>query len=198
MQPMPEDENFIKKTFPLPFNHGWKCKAGNNLFVAERGAAAFEIPDKWVVQHDGKLTVSIHDQAPPKDVCRISLTIFHLPPVEGGWSQLPLDKLFLEATTMKSNEKKDPGAHDRKPAEIQSVHRPDLEMVWADKGDWPDPENGKPIHCRQIMARARLVQVLISFDVYKDVEAKFESVWRDLLRTLRVAVPLDLTGQVGN
>src|SRR5437868_6175554 len=80
-----DPSNMIKTTIPLPVGHGWTCKPGNNLFIAERGAAAFEIPADWIIRHDGKQTVSIHDLPPPKDSCRIALTIFHLPPVKGGW-----------------------------------------------------------------------------------------------------------------
>jgi hypothetical protein len=203
-----EPEQFIKTTIPLPPGHGWSCKEGNNLFVADRGAASFEIPDKWVVRHDGKHvapTVSIHDANPPKDSCRISLTIFHLPPVEGGWGQLPLAKQLQEANAAEDPRKKKKNKKTAprpltppKPLEIHTEPRPDLELIWADKGLWNDPDNGKPIHCRQLMARARLVQILITFDVYNEVREKFEPVWKDLLRTLRVAVPRDLMGNVGN
>src|SRR3954453_1801947 len=191
---MPDDSsNLIKTTIPMPAGHGWKCKPGNNLFIAERGAAAFEIPSDWIIRHDGKQTVSIHDLAPPKDSCRIALTIFHLPPVKGGWGALKLDDMYRQISTMESPKKKrKKQSKPSPPLEIHSEHRPDLELVWADKGNWPDPENGKPIHCRQLLARARLVQVLITFDAYKDVEEKFEPAWKDLLRTLRVAVPRDL------
>jgi hypothetical protein len=198
---MPDDpENMLKTTIPLPVGHSWVCKPGNNVFVAERGAASFEIPDKWVIRHDGKkvATVSIHDQAPPKDTCRISLTIFHLPPVEGGWGKLPLAKQLRDANADEAKKKRKKTALPPKPLEIHTETRPDLELVWADKGCWTDPDTGKPIHCRQILARARLVQVLITFDAYKDVDEKFEPVWKDLMRSLRVAVPRDLMGGVGN
>src|SRR5438034_11620603 len=89
-------KEFHKITIPLPASHGWTCKPGNDLFVADRGAAAFEIPAGWVIRHDEKRTVSIHDRPPPDDSCRISLTIFHLPPVQGGWSALPLSAMLEE------------------------------------------------------------------------------------------------------
>src|SRR5205085_2904596 len=115
--------------------------------------------------HDGKQTVSIHDLPPPKDSCRIALTVFHLPPVQGGWGGLPLEKMFRQSCDESIHKKKrKKSARPTRPLEIHVEPRPDLELVWADKGNWPDPENGKPIRCRQLMARARLVQVLITFD----------------------------------
>jgi hypothetical protein len=191
-------DNLKKTTIPMPAGHQWVCKPGNNLFIAERGAASFEVPRDWFVQHDGKQTVSIHDLPPPKDSCRISLTIFHLPPIEGGWSALPLDELYRKTSEM-PRKKKHKQAKTPRPLELHTEHRPDgLELVWADKGDWPDPQNHKPIHCRQLMARCRLVQVIISFDVYRESEAKFEPAWKDLLRSLRLAQPRDLLGGFGN
>jgi hypothetical protein len=191
-----KNDDLIRSTVPMPAGHSWKCKPGNNLFVAERGACSFEIPEKWVIEHDGKQTVSIHDLAPPKDSCRIALTIFHLPPVQGGWSQLPLANLYERICQLDDQQKQRKDLPQS--LALHTETRPDLELLWADKGDWPDPENGKPIHCRQLMARARLVQVLITFDVYREFEEKFEPAWNDLLATLRVAVPRDLAGRVGN
>jgi hypothetical protein len=199
-------EELHKTTIPLPAGHGWTCKEGNSLFVADRGAAAFEIPSGWVVRHDAKGTVSLHDLPPPADSCRIALTVFRLPPVRGGWSALPLSALLERAEELRPRPRlpkpRDQGrgasSSPNAPLTVHTEARPDLELVWADKGCWPDPENGKPIHCRQILARARLVQVLITFDVYEEHRPRFEAAWSDLLKTLRVAVPRDLTGGVGN
>ena len=191
------DDDFLKITVPLPASHGWHCKPGNKLFVADRGAVAFEIPHGWVIKHDPKGTLTLHDKAPPDDSCRISLTVFHLPPVKGGWGQLPLEKQMIDAERDMSKKKK----KHRKPASPMIIHnepRLDGELVWADKAHWPDPENGRLIRCRQLMARARLVQVLITFDVYTDTGEKFQPAWEDLLRSIQVAVPRDITGQIGN
>lgn len=63
MSGIPED--LIKMTVPLPANHSWQCKPGNQLFIAERGAVAFEVPAGWVIRHDKKQTLTIHDLPPP-------------------------------------------------------------------------------------------------------------------------------------
>lgn len=184
-------DEFIKTTLPLPPGHGWQCKPGNNLFIADRGAVAFETPAKWVVRYENK-TLSIHDQDPPDDQCRISLTIYRLPPVRGGWKKLPLEKMMADVDRMEKKSKKRP------PSELHIERRPDMDLVWADKGTYKDPLNGRPIRCRQILARARLVQCLITFEVYDENAEDFRPAWNDLLATLQLAVPRDITGQVGN
>jgi len=189
-------DGFIKTTVPLPALHGWQCKPGNNLFVAERGAVAFEVPANWVIRHDQKQTLTIHDQPPPSDSARISLTVFHLPPVRGGWKQLALEKMLLEACEVRAPKKK----AGKRPAAlvIHREPRTDVELIWTEKEPWKDPESGRLIRCRQILARARLVQCLITFDVYEDAADRFEQAWHDLLSTLKLAIPRDLTGRVGN
>src|SRR6185437_279934 len=178
-------DDFAKYSIPLPATHGWRCKPGNKLFVADRGAVAFEIPHDWVIKHDAKQGLTMHDQAPPDDQARISLTIFRLPPVQGGWGKLSLEQMMIDCEKGRGKKKK--GHKPPAKMEMHIEHRPELDLVWAEKGIWPDPENGKPIRCRQLMARARLVQILITFDVYENVTAKFEPAWENLLRSIQVA-----------
>ena len=82
--------------------------------------------------------------------------------------------------------------------EVKCVPRSDLEVVWAETKQCKDPGNGRMIRCRQILSRARLVQCLISFDVYADVAEQFQPAWDDLLTTLKVAIPRNIDGSVGN
>src|SRR5579864_6490818 len=119
---------FEKTTVPLPPIHNWKCKPGNNLFVADRGAVAFELPHDWVVRHDQKQTLTMHDKEPPADRARISLTVFHLPPVQGGWKKLPLESLFRTVSKQERKESKQP------PEKLVVQHEPraDMELIWAE------------------------------------------------------------------
>jgi len=183
--PDPPDK-WIKTTVPLPPSHGWRCKPGNNLVIADRGAAAFEVPVGWVAKPD-KDGLSISDKIPPADEARIMLTVFHLPPVQGGWRGLPLEQVLQRG-----------GEESDDAREVHRIERPGLEIVWVERTDKPDPENGRMIRTRQLTARANLVQVLITFDVYRDQSDRFEPVWKDLLRSLRVGVPRTMTGEVGN
>src|SRR5687767_12737267 len=119
---MPEaPKEFNKTSIPLPAGHNWRCREGNALFVADRGAAAFEIPSGWVVRHDGKQTVFIHDRPPPDDSCRISLTVFHLPPVRGGWGALPLSDLIQQSGEL---DQSDQAARRREGAKASTASPP--------------------------------------------------------------------------
>jgi hypothetical protein len=42
------------------------------------------------------------------------------------------------------------------------------------------------------------VQCLISFDVYADAAEQFQPAWDDLLTTLKLAIPRNIDGSVGN
>ena len=187
--PKPDDppDPWIKTTIPLPPSHGWRCKPGNHLIVADRGAASLEVPETWVVKPE-KDGLCISNKTPPADEARLMLTVFHLPPVQGGWRGLPLEQMMRVPNP--------DGA--AKALEIHRLERPGIEMVWAEKGEHPDRDSGRTIRTRQLLARANLVQVLITYDVYRDCADRFEPVWKDLLRTLRVGVSRSLMGDVGN
>jgi hypothetical protein len=193
------DDKWEKHTFNLPAGHKWTAKAGNHLYVFDRGAVAFEVPEGWVVRHDQPDTITLHDQPPPADSARLSLTIFRLPPVKGGWGGLPLDQLLIQATALRdaaaAGAQGSPGTNA---AEVHREARNDCELVWREGSPWSDPQNGKPARSRQLFARARLVQVLITFDFYDEQSGKFLPVWNDLIQSLRVGIPRDLAGEVGN
>jgi hypothetical protein len=193
--PVMSEKDFTEFSVSLPPNHGWRCKPGNELFIADRGAVAFEIPRGWVLKHQTEGTVSLPDKAPPADEARLALTIFYLPPVAGGWGQLSLEEMMRadEEDRGKSRKKR-----RKTPLQLHSEKRLEHDLVWAEKGTMPDPANGRLIRCRQLMARARLVQVLITYEVYKDVSQRYEPVWQELLRSLQVAIPRDITGHIGN
>jgi len=185
-----KSDRWKKSTIPLSPGHKWQCKPGNQLFLADRGAVSFEFPQGWVIRHNQVDTITLHDRPPPDDSARVSLTIFRLPPVAGGWSQLPLDQM------LKSKPPKDDD--DRGEMVVHDVARPGLEIVWGEKQPHPDPENGKLIRCRHIVARARGIQALISFDVYVDADARFAAAWDDLLQTLQLGIPRNFQGEAGN
>jgi hypothetical protein len=187
---MADDEGlkWRKHSVPLPAKHKWQCKPGNHLFVADRGAISFEIPQTWITIPDKDGTVRIHDRRPPKDSARLSLTLFHLPPVQGGWGQYPLEQLLRQAL----NEAKDG------PFDVKRIPRLDAEILWVEKKPSPDPENGRLIRCRQLMARANLVQPFITFEFYEDRARQFLPVWNDIVQSMKVGIPRDITGETTN
>ena len=195
--PPPE---WTKVSLPLPTKHQWKAKQGYQIFVADAGAVRLDFPQGWVVRNDGKQTIYMHDRPPPEDVARIALTVFRLPPMgPDWWEELPLEKMLLEAIRGEQEDDRKKGkAPADKPAaplpRMKMFRRPGMEAGWLEKPPWTDPENGKPIRCRQLLARGRRTQVLITFDTYEDVGDRFDGVWNHLLNSLRLEAPVNMDG----
>lgn len=139
----------------LDENHGWRCKPGYTIFVADRGAVRFDIPESWVVQADAE-GVKIHDKPPPDDNARIQLSIFFPPPVV-DWGRLPLATMLADALAGRgrpdvsrspdagpghrgllrrdrydplASAKEEDGLISQDP--VTHVLRPDLEIVWTE------------------------------------------------------------------
>ncbi len=146
---------WTKRELRIDEDHGWRCKPGYTIFVADRGAVRFDIPESWVVQVDAE-GVKIHDKPPPDDNARIQLTIFFLPPVI-EWDGLPLATMLADALASRGREEArrgrgatpghrsllrrdhiDPLADVEEEDDLISqdpithVLRPNLEIVWTE------------------------------------------------------------------
>src|SRR2546421_478046 len=84
------------------------------------------------------------------------LAVIYPPPVQGGWGGLPLERLLTGPALRRSRKggaskggKKETRS-PRPPLEIHREPRVELELVWAEKQPWTDPESGRRIRCRQI------------------------------------------------
>jgi len=84
-----------KRQLRMADDHGWRCKPGYTIFVADRGAVRFDIPESWVVEVDAE-GVKIHDKQPPDDDARLQLSVFYPPPAV-DWTHLPLATLLVDA-----------------------------------------------------------------------------------------------------
>jgi hypothetical protein len=191
---------YVKETFPLAASHRWKAAPGYNILVADAGAVRFEYPHGWVVRPQPNGNLQVHDREPPADECRITMTVFRLPPLGKGasWEDLPLDQLMHSITVeraRKKQRKKDRGRKQLSDAVL--VKRPDLSYAWCESS-WPDPENGRTVFCRQVLARARGVQPLITFDYYASRADDFRPVWEHLVASLRLGSPVNLLGDSTN
>ena len=178
--PQPGDQ-WDKQSFNLPAAHGWKAKPGYKIFVADRGAVRFDFPEDWVVV-PGKDSIGLHDRPPPEDDCVLKVSVMRLPPIKGGWDQLPLERLVREV--VQNDSRGATGGQD-----ITAVRRDDLELAWAEVG-FIDPIEKRPALSRCCLARARNIQPLITMDFWETDREKFAPVWDEVLRTLRVGVPL--------
>jgi hypothetical protein len=193
---------YVKHTIPLSAAHRWKAAPGYNILVADAGAVRFEYPHGWVVKPQPNGNLQVHDQEPPDDECRITMTVFRLPPLQNGsWEDLPLDELMHQvAVERKGKGKKKDRQYEKGRKQLSGavlVRRPDLSYAWCESS-WIDPQNGKTIFCRQLMARARGVQPLITFDYYAAKAEQFRPVWEHMVASLRLGTPVNLLGDVTN
>jgi len=191
-------------------DHGWRCRPGYSIFVADRGAVRFDVPSSWKVVVDDE-GVKIHDKAPPDDNCRIQLSVHYLPPGV-DWSELPPAKLLADVLDERDRRRegdeddalarlkgrggavararalaqKDEPKHEvlgRDP--ISHVLRPGLEIVWTEVR-WIDPNEQREARTRHLLARAKNIQPFITMDFWPEDARRFNPVWKELLRSLRV------------
>lgn len=177
--PKPQDK-WDKLSFDLPANHGWKTKPGYKIFVADRGAVRFDFPQDWVVVPE-KSSIALHDRRPPDDDCVLKVSVMRLPPIQGGWGQLPLEHLVRGVVR---NDSRDATGGE----EITTVRRDGVELAWA-KLRFIDPVQNRPALSRCCLARARSIQPLITMDFWESDRDKFAAVWDEVLRSLQIGVP---------
>lgn len=164
-----------KQVLKLKENHGWKAKPGYKIFVADRGAVRFDIPQDWVMTPESD-SIKFHDRTPPDDDCLLQVSMIRLPPGI-DWSTLPLPYLLQEAVI-----KDDPRGIISQ-GEIVQVQRPDLEMAWVETR-FIDPVEKREACSRSCLARGSNIQPLITMDFWLDDTEKFTPVWDEVLRTL--------------
>lgn len=170
-----------KKSLKLRADHLWRSKPGYKIFVADRGAVRFDFPRDWLVE-PGTDSIRFFDRKPPKDDCRIELSVFHLNR-EIDWAELKIAELLRQII-----EKPREGVVFQ--GEVVTSDRPGIEMAWAESHS-PDSENGRLIWTRTLLARGNYVQPLITFMFYADLVRRFEPVWAELLRSLRLGQKID-------
>lgn len=189
---MSEDAHWEKVTRPMPSGHQWKCSAGHNLFIADRGAVRFEFPEKWITKPDAEGTIGLHDRTPPDDDCALRVSILRLPPVAAVELDraLPLDGL-VQASVARD------GRGTQWDGVLHRVTRPDVQIVWAHM-TFTDPESKRAARSRLCLSRARGIQPLITMDYWDDQAKVYEPVWDHVIKTLRVAAPVDVSGESSN
>lgn len=188
---MADSPEWHKQTFKLPpdLDLGPVAKPGYNVFIADRGAVGFCYPKDWVVR-PGKGAIELRDREPPDDDCILQVSVHHLPPVKGGWGQLPLEKLVRELLR-----------HDRRQGarpvgEVVVEKRPEYDLAWAEVR-FIDPKEKRQARSRSCLARAHLVQPLLTMDFWESDLARFGPVWDEVLATLRVGLELPAPPRAG-
>src|SRR5947209_16001331 len=147
-----EPPGWRKQTYKLPdhlvdpFKQGpMAVKPGYNVFIADRGAVGFYYPQDWLVI-PAKDAIGLHDRKPPDDDVALRVSVMRLPPVKGGWGQLPLSRLVKEV--LRGDRRK-----VTQVGQIVEEKRLDLELAWAEVR-FIDPKEKRPARSRCCLARA--------------------------------------------
>jgi hypothetical protein len=171
----PRKSNWSKQTLRLKDDHGWKCKPGYRIFVADRGAVRFDFPQDWIVRPADDGTIHMHDREPPDDDVRLSLTVIYLRD-DVDWSDLKIPDVLREITNK--------GAREQRPyGPVVEVKKPRHDLAWSETS-FPDPENGRMVKSRTALARYSNIQIVLTLDFWADMSPQFGKVWDEILRTL--------------
>ncbi|MFN8371889.1 MAG: hypothetical protein U0694_03290 [Anaerolineae bacterium] len=178
---MPKNRTPIhKKTMPLDDKHTWKAPDGYKIFVIDRGAVSFNIPEKWVLH---KLDpVEIYDVEPPDDNARIMVTVWNLPPGV-NWAGLPLGDLLTYAA--KGDPEKPREYELLEQSEVTTEKRSDIDLVWL-QHKFIDPIEKRPAYSRLALARGFDLQVFITFDFWVDDVQHCKPIWKELIHSLQM------------
>ena len=166
-----------KQTLKLKPQHSWQARPGYRIFVADRGAVRFDIPQTWILEPD-TASIKFFDAAPPDDNCRLEMSCTRLPPID--WSGLPLAQLLQDVVAGDHREVISTG-------EIVSINRRDLRLVWTELR-FRDPVEEREAYSRILLGLGGNVQCLITLDYWPEDAERARPVWDEVVRTLQLGV----------
>ena len=169
-----------KREFNLSGRHRWKAKRGNRIFVADRGAVRFEIPNDWVLEPGESGSIQFYNGEPPNDDIRLEVSVFDLAAFSRtvDWSGLRLPELLLQVTPdEKGNRIKD--------RPIVALNRGGLEIAWYEI-EFMDSGENRPAFSRICLARESSVQILLTMDFWPEDGKLARGVWSDALDSLKL------------
>ena len=182
--------NMEMRSFDLPEDHGWKAKPGNRIFVADRGAMRFEVPNTWILEmpKDSR-SFQFYDKKPIADAdIRIDARVMYLaaahPSVDWAevrpWNEPPI------AEWLAKNIARDPRGPTRV-TEPLTIRLNETTTTWAEM-DFVDPVEKRPAHTRLCYAMKTSVALMsiIAMDFWYDDAQRARTVWNEVLGTLRL------------
>jgi hypothetical protein len=164
-----------KETARLKQDHTWKAPPGYNIFLVDRGAVRFNIPERWIVEPDSDC-IKFYDGRPPNDNCRLACSYIRLAPID--WSGVSLAELIRVA-----------GEGDGRTLTPEGVTvepaRRDLEVAWGDFS-YIDPGEKRPALSRICIGRGLNIQTLITLDYWPEDAQRLAPVWNEVVRSLQL------------
>jgi hypothetical protein len=148
-------ERWTKSTLKLPPDHAFRAAPGNKLLVLDRGRLWIEYPADWhmAVEND---TFSVMDRKPPKDDCRLDMSLLPLPPLA---QDAPIDKFLLESL---ANPERQVGT-----PEHATAQQSDVSIVWVESR-WVEEERAAA--SRSALAKGRGELALLTFTFWETTE----------------------------
>lgn len=174
---MSGSSKWLKKTLPLKPGHGWECREGYSIFVADRGAVRFDVPSGWVIEPGKKGSVKVMDATPPDDECTLEMSIYYLSD-DVDWSGLPVSTLVVGVTEKEDEDEQRLGLGD-----LVTFERDGMQVAWRETRFL---EDGQEARSRTLIARWSNIQPLFTFAYWKKDEERLKEPWDEFLRTLRL------------
>jgi hypothetical protein len=163
----------------LKDGHTWKCKPGWKIFVLDRGALRFEVPEDWVVV-PSETSVKLYDRRPPDD--NFCLEVSLLRHAQINWNGLPLDDLLRSSVADR------PGEAIRR-EDIHRESRPGVDCVWVEKL-FIDPQEGKPARSRIMIVRGTNAHALVTLDFWEADAERVLPAWDELVRSVDLGLKI--------
>ena len=163
-------------TLRLKKNHQWRAKPGYQICVLDRGALRFDFPASWTMTPTTD-AIKFNDKPPPDDDCLLQASVWYLAPGI-DWSELPLPDMVHDIVVKDERQLTPRG-------EVVRVRRPDLVLAWQE-ASFTDPVEQREAHSRACLAHAGRIMGLVTMDYWPEDAARFEPVWDEVLRSLRL------------
>lgn len=171
------DLKWIKETLDLENNHRWQTKPGFKIFVADRGAVRFDVPEDWIFEPDQK-SFKFFDGAPPDDNCRLEMSFNRLP--ASDWSGFPLEDALRKIVEEEERNLIEAGA-------IMTVKRQTARIVWT-QIKFIDSQENRAAYSRTCIGLGSNVQCLITLDYWVDDAERLTPIWDEVLRSLTLGL----------
>lgn len=156
----------------------WKTPEGYQLFVMDGGAVHICFPTGWITRATEYGSLKLHDAEPPADSCKMQISYFRHPPT------LPRTFNFERSVKLLQKTKVDMKEHyDIQPP--QTMRRDGLQFGWVES-KYPDTDKGRVVRSRALVVIGNCVQAIITYDCWDNEVEKHETVWKTLLKTIRL------------
>ncbi|HEY9626889.1 MAG TPA: hypothetical protein V6C84_06275 [Coleofasciculaceae cyanobacterium] len=168
---------WVKETLELKDDHRWQSNSGYKIFVADRGAVRFDVPQDWFFEADAQ-SFRFLDRQPPNDDCRLEMSFNRLP--EGDWAGFPLQSTLRKIV---DDDKRQVIAK----TDITTVKRQTARIVWTEI-KFIDAQENREAFSRICIGLGSNVQCLITFDYWADDADRLIPVWDEVLRSLTLGL----------